>query len=202
MRRNYWALCGPLAAVILALGIIGLPLLVPGYDPVRQTVSEIGEVASPARVPFTALLCIVAALLLLFAVAIRYASIRAGHSPLAAYLTACMAVSAAGVGIFSFPHPLHNVFGMSELVGYQAPLALAIAWRADRRARALVRTSWIMFVLVWVAIALNLSTLDRHGALWLLERPFYGLVQRALFAVWFVWAAIIGFMLFRSGGEY
>jgi hypothetical protein len=48
---------------------------------------------------------------------------------------------------------------------------------------------------VWGAIALNLATLDRHSALWALERPYYGLVQRALFLVWFGWCAILGAML-------
>lgn len=33
------------------------------------------------------------------------------------------------MGIFGFPHPLPNLFGESELLAYQAPLALALAWR-------------------------------------------------------------------------
>ena len=37
-----------------------------------------------------------------------------------------MALSAAGVGVFAYPHPLHNVFGISELVGYQAPLVYGV----------------------------------------------------------------------------
>ena len=42
-------LFGPALAVVLALTILTLPALVPGYDGVRQTVSEIGEAGSPAR---------------------------------------------------------------------------------------------------------------------------------------------------------
>ena len=33
-----------------------------------------------------------------------------------------------GNGIFAFPHPLHNTFGIYELIGYRAPLALALSW--------------------------------------------------------------------------
>ena len=41
-----------MAALILLLSIPALALLVPGYDPVLQTVSEIGEAGSPARALF------------------------------------------------------------------------------------------------------------------------------------------------------
>ncbi len=51
MIRNYRLLSGPLAAIILGFGIGGLALLIPGYSHVHQTVSEIGEIGSPARVP-------------------------------------------------------------------------------------------------------------------------------------------------------
>lgn len=131
MTRDYRLLFGPLAAAIFAFGIAGLALMVPGYDHVRQTVSEIGEVGSSARIPFAIMLSCVAASLLVFAAAVRGLSIEAGHSGLAAYLLAFMAVSAAGVGIFAHPHPLHNLFGISELVGYQAPLFFALTWRSD-----------------------------------------------------------------------
>jgi hypothetical protein len=140
---------------------------------------------------------VVAACLLVFAVAVRKLSRVAGCRPWAAYVIACMAISAAGVGVFALPHPLHNVFGLSETIGYQAPLAFALSWRGNPKAKLLVKFSWVMFILVWVAIALNLSSLDRHGAVWEYLKPSYGLVQRTLFAVWFVWCAILGVMLWR-----
>lgn len=196
MKPGYPLLAGLLSAVIFTLGLVLLPLGIPGYSQVHQTVSEIGMVGSPMQIPFTFMLCLTALCMLMFGWALGEASIGAGHSPLAGYLTACMAVSAAGVGLFAFPSPLHNYFGMSELIGYQAPLALAVTWRADRRAAAVVRLSWVMSVLMWVTIILNLSVLDRGGALWAYERPYYGLVQRSLFAVFFLWATLVGVMLF------
>lgn len=190
------ALFGPLSAIVLFAGIVVLATLVPGYDQVRQTVSEIGEVGSPMQLPFTVLLCAVAVGLLIFASGVRMASLAAEHSALSAYFIGIMAICAAGVGIFSFPHPLHNVFGLAELIGYQAPLVFALTWRGDQNA-TLVRMSWLFALLVWIAIALNLATLDRHGALFALERPFYGLVQRSLFLAWFGWCAVLGVMLRR-----
>jgi len=104
---------------------------------------------------------------------------------------------AAGIGIFAYPHPLHNVFGLSELIGYQAPLILSLTWRRDARAATLVAFSWVMFGIIWAVIGLNLSAFDRNGLVWAYAKPVYGLVQRALFAAWFVWCGVIGVLLFR-----
>src|SRR6266480_1342688 len=197
MKRNYRLLFGPLAGAILGFGIAGLALLIPGYSHLHQTVSEIGEMGSLARVPFAIMLCCVAACILVFASAVRDLSVMAHHSRLAAYLIGFMALPAAGIGIFAYPHPLHNVFGISELIGYQAPLILSLTWRRDPQAKALVTFSWVMFGIILVVIGLNLSAFDRHGLVWAYAKPVYGLVQRALFAAWFVWCAVVGVLLFR-----
>src|SRR3954464_7338535 len=90
VTRNYRSLFGPLAGVILTLGIAGLSRLVPGYSNVHQTVSEIGEIGSPARIPFTIMLFCVASCILVFASAVRDVSIASHRSPFAAYLIGCM----------------------------------------------------------------------------------------------------------------
>jgi hypothetical membrane protein len=196
MRDNR-LLFGPLAAVLLLVGIIGLAFLVPDYNAIRQTVSEIGEMDSPARIPFAVMLCLVAVCLIIFALAVRCECHRSGHNAFCAYLMVCMAVSGAGVGIFAFPHPLHNVFGLSETIGYQAPLAFALAWRRDAGARGLVIFSWIFFALIWLSIGFNMSSMIRGGSLWMHIKPYYGLVQRSLFAAWFLWCGGIGVLLWQ-----
>ena len=195
MARNYRLLFGPLAGLILGFGIAGLALLIPGYSHIHQTVSEIGEIGSPARVPFAIMLFCVAACILIFASGIRDASVAAHRWQLAAYLTGFMAIPAAGIGLFAYPHPFHNLFGMSELIGYQAPFAFALTWRHDPRSKTLVVLSWVFVALVWGAIALNLTPLI--SSVWVYVRPFHGLAQRALFAAWFGWCAIIGVLLFQ-----
>lgn len=190
-------LCAPLAFALFALAITVLPLFIPGYSHVRQTVSEIGEVGSPMRLPFAIMLCFIAVAIAIFAGALRSTAKASKHSPIAAWFTGCMALSVAGVGVFAYPHPLHNVFGISELVGYLAPFVFAISWHGDRNRAYALGFSWLMGLFVWIAVALNLATLDRDGALFALERPFYGLVQRALFTTWFVWCAGTGLLLLR-----
>lgn len=197
MQRNYRLLFGPLASALVGFGIVGLALTIPGYSYVRQTVSEIGEIGSPARVPFAIMLSCVAACIFILASGVRDASVETGRSPLAAYVIAFMALSIAGVGVFAHPHPLHNVFGLSELIGYQASLIFALTWRRAPQASTLVTFSWVMTGLVWAAIALNLSSLDRDGPVWAYVKPTYGLAQRALFAAWFGWCAGVGVLLFR-----
>jgi hypothetical membrane protein len=196
--RDSRFLFGPLGAVILLVGIGGLALLVPGYDPVRQTVSEIGEMDSPMRIPFAAMLCAVAACILVFAAALLDLAKSTGRSRWPAFLIAFMAISAAGVGIFAFPHPLHNVFGLSELVGYLAPLVLALTWRRDPDAREAVRLSAWAAAVVLAALAINLVPIFRDAVVWPHLKPVLGLVQRALFAAWFGWIAILGWRLDRS----
>jgi hypothetical membrane protein len=197
MTRTYRLFFGPFAAAIFGFGVVGLALLIPGYSQVHQTVSEIGEIGSPARVPFAFMLGCVAACILVFASGLLDLSVVAGHSRWGAYLTGFMALPAAGIGIFAYPHPLHNVFGLSELIGYQAPLVMALTWRRDPQAQTLVAVSWIMSVVVWSAIVLNLSSLDRQGLIWAYVKPVHGLAQRLLFFAWFGWCAVIGILLFQ-----
>ena len=186
---------GPFAALIFAAGVWALALHVPGYNHARQTVSEIGEVGSPMQLQFTGLLLVIAFCMLVFASGVYSAAKAANLSQVPAWLLVCMAASAAGVGIYSFPHPLHNVFGLSEFIGYQAPAAVALTWRREPRAAGLVAFSWIMFVLIWIAMGLNLAPLAPSLPLAHLEKPIYGLVQRLLFTSFFTWAAGAGLML-------
>jgi hypothetical membrane protein len=191
-------LFGPLAAVIFVLGVALLPLMVPNYSSIHQTVSEIGEVGSPARIPFSAMLCSVGLCVLIFASGVRDVAIASNRSRVVAYLTAYMAIPSVGIGIFAFPHPLHNIFGISEVIGYHAPLALALTWRKDPGARSLVWFSWIVTFAIWVALGLNMSGMFRDGIVWAHVKPVIGLAQRALFGSWFVWSAVLALVLIRK----
>jgi hypothetical membrane protein len=197
MKRDKRLLFGPLATVVFAVGIIYLARTVPDYNYIRQTVSEIGEVGSPARIPFAILLCCVAGCIVVFAWGVRDRAVKVGDSRIVSYFIGFMALPCAGVGIFAYPHPLHNVFGISELIGYQAPLLLALTWARSPQARPLIPVSWVLYFVICLAILLNLSSLDRGGAIWAHVKPLYGLAQRTLFGAWFGWCAIVGLWLYR-----
>ncbi|EIL96359.1 hypothetical protein RHOFW104T7_10170 [Rhodanobacter thiooxydans] len=190
---------GPFAALLFFAGTFAIGLITPGYSHVRQTVSELGEVGSPGQVAFGVLLWLVAACLVVCAGAIARSLHDLGCSALPAYVVGAMAISCMGVGLFAFPHPLHNVFGLSETVGLQAPLAAALVCRKSPRARRATLFSMVMYVLVVLAIAINLVPLGRPAGLWPLIKPLYGLVQRFLFASWFFWCAGYALLLMRIG---
>ncbi len=196
-RNRLWF--GPIAVLLFIVGTIAIGAMTPGYSHVRQTVSELGEAGSPGQFAFSALLCVVATCLLICAVAIGRSLRELGCSVLPAYFVAAMAFSCAGVGIFSFPHPLHNIFGMSETVGLQAPLIAALVCRNKPRAKRIATFSIIMYVVVVFAIAINLIPLVRPASLWPVIKPFFGIVQRSLFASWFVWCAGYAMLLMRLG---
>ena len=103
MTRVDGLLFGPLGAVILAAAIVSLPVMVPGYDPVFQTVSEIGRLGSPAQPPFKAILCAMMACFLVVACARRETAVEIRSPTLPAYLIGYVAVSGFGIGLFPFP---------------------------------------------------------------------------------------------------
>lgn len=195
MKPSVRLLAGPLGSAIFCIGVMVLASMVPGYSHVHQTVSEIGAMGTPTQIPFTVMIGCVAVCIWVFAWGVWDASVAAGHNWSAAALIACMGFSAMGVGIFSTPHPLHNIFGLSEIVGYQAPLAFALTWRNDPNARVLVISSWVFFVLLWVSMGLNMSPMFPDSWLAMDIKPIYGLVQRSLFLVWFGWCALTGLLL-------
>lgn len=201
MKRSLRFLFGPLGTAIFCIGVPVLALMVPGYSHVHQTVSEIGAMDTPGRVPFAIMLGSIAVCMFVFASAMWGASVAAGRNTITAYLIICMGISCLGVGIFATPHPLHNVFGMSEIVGYQAPLAFVLAWRSDPKVRPLVIWSSVFFVLLLVSMALNMSPMYPQSWLWVHLKPINGLVQRSLFLVWFGWCAITGLLMWQRERE-
>ena len=199
MKRDRRLLLGPFAALALAIGIIVLGALVPGYDPVRQTVSEIGEIGSPMRVAFALMLAVVGVSVMAFGSALDDWLAAAEQHRIGGWLVAFMGLDAVLLGFFAFPHPMHNVCGLAELVGYQAPLVLALTWQRRAETQPLARLCWIGYALVCLSLIANLTALHREGVVWDTIRPVYGLVQRALFAAWFGWLAVLGWRLWRLG---
>ena len=194
-RSRRWF--GPIAALLLFAGIFAVGLVTPDYSHVRQTVSELGEVGSPGQVAFSVLLCLIAACLIIFAGAVAHSLRELGHSTLPAWFLGAMAISTAGVGLFAYPEPLHNIFGMSETVGYQAPLVAALVCKTDPRAKRIKAFSIVMYVAVLLAIAINLVALVRPAEIWSQIKPFFGVVQRSLFASWFIWCTGYALLLMR-----
>jgi len=135
--------------------------------------------------------------LLIFASGIFNVAGHAGRSRLPAYLVAFLAFTQIGIAIFATPHPLHNMFGIASMLGFLAPMALAVGWRRDRAARTLVVVSSVLGFLILGSIITGLSELVPQSQLWQLVKSVPGLVQRSLAAAWLAWLFVSGILLRR-----
>ena len=195
MQPRSLFLSGALAGVIFFAAVYALATMVDGYSHTAQTVSEIGELGSPAEVYLQIANLVVALCLLVFAWSI-YLFAKTNHaSILPAMFIACFAIAEIGVAIFPSPHTLHNVFGLSMTIGYMSPLVVAMSWRKLAGVNDLIAVSWIAFVLVVITIFLNLSPMFARD---LYPLEYYGVVQRALFVAFYGWCMFMSVKLFMS----
>ena len=187
-------ICG--SALIVMSTALGA--LLPGYDPVRQTISEIGETGSPFQRVFQITLIAGAVCLLIFAYGI-YRFARWRHvSVLPAIAVGFIGLMDLGSAVFEAPHPLHNIFGVPKLVGFLAPLLLAITWPGEPDLRIVRRVSGLAGVLVLISVGLNLAPLFVSSWPW--GEAHYGLIQRTLF-VFFAWCLFLAISLFQHAAS-
>jgi hypothetical membrane protein len=186
-------ICG--TALIAMSTVLGA--LLPGYDPIRQTISEIGERGAPFQRIFQITLIVGAVCFLVFAYGIyRFASFR--HvSALPAIALGFIGLMEFGSAAFESPHPLHNLFGIPKLLGFLAPLLLAISWPRAPDLRIVRRVSGVVGSLVLISVALNLAPL--FVSLPLIE-DHYGLIQRTIF-VFFAWCVFLSVFLFQHAAS-
>jgi hypothetical membrane protein len=190
LKRRLWA--GPLAAILFVVGTTGLALLDPGYSQLRQTISEIGSLSSPLRIPFATLIFCVGICELVFASAVRQVAAQYHRSQGATYLIALSVVWSFGVAIFAAPDPLHGVFGdVGLVVLISSPIVFALSWRREPKARAVVVGSWILGTIVWAGIVGFTPFVPRPVEL----QPYVGVIQRLFLYSWMGWLALVGVLL-------
>jgi hypothetical protein len=186
---HYLLLAGPGAALVFGAGVAALGLLARGYNPVRQTVSELGELGAPLRAPLAAVNLLTALAMALFAAALFAVPER--RAVTAAFL-GLAAICGLGLAAFPSKHPLHNMFGPLQTFPFiGAPLSVALGARDE----TLAAGAWLGLTLILCAMALNLAPLFSTRAGKALA-PVYGLAQRALFVGWYGWCAALGALLF------
>lgn len=197
MRTETRLIFGPVAAAIFFVGVASLAFLIPGYSHVQQSISAIGKLGTPMRIPFALVIAGYAGSLLIFASGIFRTAAKRAASKLPAYLIGYYAFTQLGIAVFATPHPLHNVFGLLSMPGYLAPLALAFIGRRVGP-HSLIVISYLLGLVVLGAIVLGLSELFPQLGLWQLMSPFPGLVQRLLVAAWLPWLAAAGIIIRRQ----
>jgi hypothetical membrane protein len=193
MQQRLLYLAGPLAGVVFFSAVYTLAPMVDGYSHVSQTVSEIGEYGSPAKLPYQIAMLIVSLCLLVFASSL-YSFAKANNaSILPSCFIAFFGIAESGIALFPSPHPMHNLFGLSMTIGYMTPLVLAWSWKSLANANTLKSASWVAFALVVITMFLNLSPIFARD---LYPLNYYGIVQRSLFVAFYGWCLYVGVELF------
>ena len=101
MQHRLLYLTGPLAGVIFFSAVYALAPMVDGYSHVAQTVSEIGEFGSPAKVLYQSAILIVSLCLLIFARSL-YSFAKANNaSILPSCFMAFFGISEMGIALFT-----------------------------------------------------------------------------------------------------
>jgi hypothetical membrane protein len=192
--KKYLLLSGALAGLLFIATVYLLAPSVPGYSHVSDTVSEIGQIGSPVQQSYqiAMLLADICVIMLGFALFSFARSSKAPISP--SVVVVFFGFMQMGLHIYPSPHSLHNVFGLALVLGYLAPLVLAISWRKLAELRDLVQFSRIAAVLIIVSIFLNISPLFTRD---LYPLEYYGLVQRSALLLIFGWFSCIGIWGFR-----
>lgn len=177
--------------VLFILGTILLGGLAESYDPISQTVSEIGRTGSVVKVPWQILCVFVGLLSGVFSGLLISFARKNQLSVVPGLFLLSYALCQIGLGFFPVAHPLHNVFGLFMIIGYCAPLSFALLWK-NRMSAAFTVVSFGCFLLVVAGIFLNLTPAF-SPELYPLE--YYGVVQRFLLFTFYLYIAFLSIYL-------
>lgn len=191
MDTNKMLSLGWISAIIFILGTFVLGSLLVDYSHMSQTVSEIGEEVSPLYLQWKIFSIGIGCLLILFAIGVISFAKKRDLSVVPGIFILVYGLSQFTIGIFPSPHPLHNVFGLSMIVGYFSPLIFALRWKKQFGIK-FKRLSLIAFILIVLGIFLNLTPAFAPS---LYPLEYYGIVQRFLLFTFYVYCAYISFSL-------
>ncbi|MBT8321466.1 MAG: DUF998 domain-containing protein, partial [Eudoraea sp.] len=129
MNTKNVLIVGAIAAITFIFGTLIFGQQLEGYSAVSQTVSEIGQKGSPLYIPWQLFTIGTGCLLILFAVGLISFAKKRKLSIVPALFILVYGLSHFTMGFFPSPHALHNVFGLSMIVGYFSPLMFALYWK-------------------------------------------------------------------------
>ncbi len=184
---------GWIIAFLFIVGSLILGYLLPDYDLVSQTLSEIGEDGSPFYTQWMLVDGSTAVLSVLFGLGIIWFSKGYQLPYLPGLFLLCFGLLGCGAIFFASPHPLHNVFGLLNIVGYFSPLVFFFRWK-DRLGEGFRSTSLLVFILIVLGTFLNLAPLFASIVDLM---PYYGLVQRFVVFTFYFYCAYLSFSMLQ-----
>ncbi len=185
---------GWISSITFILGTFFLGSLLTDYNLVSQTISEIGEKGSPLYVQWQIFSLTIGVLLMVFSIGIILFARGNMLSYLPGIFVLFAGLSEFGIAFFPSPHPLHNVFGLTMIIGYFSPLMFFLLWK-DKLGLPFKRFSLIAFILIILGIFLNLTPAFAPS---LYPLEYYGLVQRFLIFTFYIYIAYVALNIIRS----
>ncbi|MGB5461443.1 MAG: DUF998 domain-containing protein [Eudoraea sp.] len=180
---------GWIIALLFITGTFVLGSLLADYSFISQTVSEIGQEGSPLNSAWQIFSLLVGLLIIVFSIGIISFGRQNKWSIIPGIFILFAGLSEFGIALFPSPHSLHNVFGLSMTIGYFSPLMFFLLWK-DKLGASFKRYSLFAFVLILLGIFLNLSP---AFASQLYPLEYYGLVQRFLLFIFYIYLSFISF---------
>ncbi|MCA0931797.1 DUF998 domain-containing protein [Lutimonas saemankumensis] len=191
MNTNKILWLGWFSSALFIFGSLILGSLVRDYDPITQTVSEIGREGSPMYLNWQLFSLTVGTLLIIFAFGLNLYAKQRKWSILPGIFMMLYGISQFGIGWFPSPHFMHNIFGLSMTIGYFTPLVFALSWK-NSLGKSFKMISVLAFVLIMSGIFLNLTPAFAPD---LYPMEYYGLVQRFLLFTFYIY---VGFVSLRT----
>lgn len=203
--RRILAICGVIGPILFIMVIFIFGLIRPGYNPVRQHISELGEVGAPNGIAFNmAAFLLLGLLMIAFAFGLQHGISEGKGSKLVPILIAVSGVGWVGASFFrcdagcvneSVTGMMHDLTAIIPLFGMlMAPLAISPRLKKDSRWQ-----SYRPFSLIMGALAVIFTTVMFSTAVFPALEPYRGLIQRLTFYTPLLWMEVMAIRLLRLG---
>ena len=196
------AICGIVGPAQFIVVILVFGLLRPGYDPIRQYMSELGAVGAPNAIAFIMPEFLLGLMMIAFAFGLHRGISEGQGSKLAPILIVISGVGWIGGSIFrcdvgcvneSVTGTLHGLIGMfGPLPLLIAPLAILPRLKKDSRWQ-----SYRPFSLIMGALAVSFFCVMFSAELSPALEPYRGLLQRLTFFTPLLWTEVMAIRLLR-----
>ena len=194
------AICGIVGPVQFIVVILVFGLLQPGYDPIRQYMSELGAVGAPNAIVFIMAEFLLGLMMIAFAFGLHRGISEGKGSKLAPILLVVSGIGWIGGSIFrcdvgcvneSVTGTMHGLIGMFAVFPLLiAPLAILPRLNKDNRWQSYRPFSLIMGALA-VPFFCVMFTAELSPAL----EPYRGLLQRLTFFTPLLWTVVMAIRL-------
>ena len=196
------AICGIVGPILFIVVILVFGLLRPGYDPIRQYMSELGEVGAPNAIAYNMPAFLLGLLMIAFAFGLHRGISEGKGSKLVPILIAVSGVGWVGSSFFrcdagcvneSVTGRMHDLTGMIAVFPLLiAPLAILPRLKKDNRWQ-----SHRPFSLIMGALAVILFAVMFTAAVSPALEPYRGLIQRLTFFTPLLWIEVMAIRLLR-----